>query len=329
MSALWPTPAEVTMLRFVIAFPSWGSRLATAAGLFLGGTALWTVLPLPWALGGLFAILAGHLALWARRQTNAPGGGTPVHEEVWAPVEENWLERLMAHEKRGERWDVTPWEISNRVGCATLVGVLALSLGLAVGAGVLLGGEALGRFLIALPTLFVPLWLSGMRSTWNPSELRKKGEALQTACLAVAPRLGSELEIVPLLALRDGKRGKYPVDARVMVRPTRDDGSGFLGVQLQVALNSVQGTDYPYLYAVVLGKPPCDPAAGAGSVRSKSAQLVTEKGSSEGVKFLVIRQHADKNGGWHTSAREIEAIVTVALTQARTVWRAAGGEVAG
>ena len=34
----------------------------------------------------------------------------------------------------------------------------------------------------------------------------------------------------------------------------REDVTGFLGVQVQVALNNVQGTDYPYLYAVVLGK---------------------------------------------------------------------------
>ena len=59
---------------------------------------------------------------------------------------------------------------------------------------------------------------------------------------------------MPLLALREGRRGHYPVDARLMARPAREDASGFLGVQVQVAMNSVKGTDYPYLYAVVLGK---------------------------------------------------------------------------
>ena len=59
---------------------------------------------------------------------------------------------------------------------------------------------------------------------------------------------------MPTLALREGRRGKYPVDARLMLRPAREDATGFLGVQVQVALNNVQGTDYPYLYAVVLGK---------------------------------------------------------------------------
>ena len=116
-------------------------------------------------------------------------------------------------------------------------------------------------------------------------------------------------------------------DARLMLRPARDDGSGFLGVQVQVAMNNVRGTDYPYLYAVILGK-------GAfrlpdGPTRQRSVEgdvdLVCEPGEGEGVRYVVIRQHADTSGGWHTQPEHIRAIVATALAQARAAWLGAGG----
>jgi hypothetical protein len=161
----------------------------------------------------------------------------------------------------------------------------------------------------------VPLWLNGLRTTWNPSELRTKGLALAAAREVPAPGF----EPVPMLALRDGPRGKYPVDAKLMLRPREDDGAGFLGVQVQVALNNVQGTDYPYLYAVVLGKHPFALPLARGRHRRAGGrvELVFERGESEGVDYLVIRQHADNAGGWHTLPDDVREIVTAALAVAR------------
>jgi hypothetical protein len=179
---------------------------------------------------------------------------------------------------------------------------------------------------VAAPLLLVPLWLNGLRTTWNPSELRKKGDALAVARAVAEPLARGDFDLVPLLALREGRRGKYPVDARLMLRPSREDGTGFLGVQVQVAMNNVQGTDYPYLYAVVLGKEPFEaPRAGDCPRRSGTVKLVAENGRSDDVRFLVVRQHADTRGGWHTDPDQIRSIVAVALRVARAAWRAAGG----
>jgi hypothetical protein len=328
VSGLWPTAAEESQLRFLIPLPSLRSRVFVSATLFAVGLAAWAVVPwFGWL--GLILVLAGHLPLWVRHQSNAPGGATPDHEEVWAPVEDDWLDRVTALEESGKRWDTTPWDLSNLRGCLTLVGVLILMAVVLVMAGAVFGGDALFRLAVAAPLLLVPLWVNGLRTTWNVSELRKKGEALSVA-RAHAERLGAgDFDPVPMLALRDGRRGKYPVDARLMLRPSREDESGFLGVQVQVAMNNVKGTDYPYLYAVVLGKgdfrmPPVSPRQ-----RRDSVDIVFERDESEGVRFLVVRQHADKNGGWHTESEHILAIVEAALEKARAVWRDNGGEVAG
>jgi hypothetical protein len=320
---LFPSPAEVSSLRFLLAaLPGVRTRFAAAGGLFLAGLSLWCLADGIPAVAGLALILAGHLPLWARTETNAPGGATPAHEEVWAPVEEGWLARVRELERRGARWDTTPWDLSNKLGFLTLAGLLAATRVAAVAADGLLQSGILIEAWTAVPFLLVPLWLNGMRTVWNPSELLKKGEALDAARAQFQAIGGEDFDLVPMLALREGRRGRYPVDARVMLRPAVGDGSSFLGVQIQVAMNNVQGTDYPYLYAVVLGKDAFRlPAQPAERWPSDAVKLVFEEGAKEGVRFLVIRQHADKSGGWHTKPEHVRELVRVAIAAGREAWR--------
>jgi hypothetical protein len=326
-----PTVAEAASLRFAVDVRSgaWGvyRRLLAAAVLFLAGAAGWALLPTPLAPFGLVLIVFGHGLLWVRSQSNAPGGATPVHEEIWAPVEEDWYERVRSLEERAARWDATPFDLTNGRGFGVLLGVLvAIGVaGLATAASA--GFDAAFRVTIGAATLLVPFWINGVRTTWNPSELEKKGEALRAALATWTADGGSDFDPVPMLALREGPHGKYPVDAKLMLRPAAEDGSGFLGVQIQVAMNSVQGTDYPYLYAVVLGKddpvsPFWLPAPGLAEERALAnarggRRMVYESGQGDGARYLVVRQHADKGGGWHTDERAIGRIVARALELGR------------
>jgi hypothetical protein len=322
LTPLFPTAAEAAGLRFLLPVGDIRARLLAASALFVLGLSIWSLGPLPSAIVGLVLVLAGHLPLWVRTQTTAPGGATPKHEDVWAPVEDDWLKRVEELEKHGERWDTTPWDISNGVGCLSLVGVL-LALAIAAFAlGAVFGPDVLFRVAVGAPVVVLPLWLNGMRSTWNPSELRKKGEALAVARAALEEDAGKEFDLVPLLALREGRRGQYPVDARLMARPAHEDASGFLGVQVQVAMNNVRGTDYPYLYAVILGKGDFRFPKATGRKSGLGTSLVSETGQSEGVRYEVVRQHADESGGWHTEPSHIRLIVSAALQRAREVWRA-------
>jgi hypothetical protein len=325
LTPLFPTAAEAAGLRFVFPFGDLRVRLGTAASLFLAGIAAWCLASWPWTGAGLALLVAGHLPLWVRTQTTAPGGATPTHEEVWAPVEDTWLERVDDLEKRGARWDTTPWDASSGLGCLALAGVLLLLAITTFLLGIAFGPDALGRVAVAAPLLFVPLWLNGMRTTWNPSELRKKGEALAVARASLEEAAGQDFDLVPLLALREGRRGKYPVDARLMARPAREDASGFLGVQVQVAMNNVKGTDYPYVYAVILGKGAFRLPQARKRQREHGVDLVCETGEGEGVRYLVVRQHADRSGGWHTGPEHIRGIVSAALDRAREAWRENGG----
>lgn len=321
MSRLLPTAAEEALLEFSLGEAVVRRRMLLAAGLFAAGALLLAWLPWPVAMLGAAVILAGHAPVWVRSQSTTPGGATPRHEEIWAPAEEDWLERVRKHEGRGRRWDASPYDLSSPLGFFALVGVaLVLAVPLAWLAGTA-GVGAGARFLYGAAALLLPLWLNGMRTTWNPSELLKKGESLEAALRTVEEH-GEGFEPVPMLALREGRRGKYPVDAKLMLRPVREDGSGFLGVQVQVAMNNVKGTDYPYLYAVVLGEPGFRlPRAAALRSPADGRPLVYEKGEGNGAVFLVVRQHADRLGGWHTEAEDVHRIVWVAMEQGRAAWR--------
>jgi hypothetical protein len=321
----WPTPAEAASLRFLLPVGGLGTRLVAAALLFATGVFLWSAMPLPAAFLGLFVILAGHLVIWVRTQTTAPGGATPAHEDVWAPVEEDWLERVQELEDRGARWDVTPWDVTNGKGCLTLLGFVFLLFGIGLALTWLPGGEWMLRFFAGAAVLVVPLWFNGVRTTWNPSELRKKGQALEVAREAARKLAAGDFELVPTLAIREGRRGKYPVDARLMLRPAREDETGFLGVQVQVAMNNVRGTDYPYLYAVVLGKEPFQLPKVSGRQKLNRVDTVFEKGEGQGVRYIVVRQHADTKGGWHTQEDDIQGLVATAIDAARRAWRDNGG----
>ncbi len=328
MNPLWPTTSEAATLRFLVPGGTPLTRALVALTLFSVGLVVWCLAPLGIAPFGLFLVLLGHLPLWVRTQTTAPGGATPAHEELWAPVEEDWLKRVLDLEKRGARWDTTPWDVSNGIGCLALLALLGALAAVAFLALPALGTGASLRLAAGGVLLFLPLWLNGMRTTWNPSELCKKGQALAVAREDAERLAQGDFDAVATLALREGRRGKYPVDARLMLRPSHEDETGFLGVQVQVALNNVQGTDYPYLYAVVLGKDAFRLPKAEPRLSVQGVNLVCEPGRSEGVRYLVIRQHADKKGGWHTAPAEIHAIVAVALEKARAAWRENGGKTA-
>ena len=327
MIRLFPNAAETASLSFRFPVGGIARRFLAAGALFAAGFSFACFAESTWVQRlGYAILLAGHLPLWVRTQTNAPGGATPAHEEVWVPVEDAWLERVLAHEQRGERWDTTPWDISSRQGKYILILLLAALAAVPLVVGDLSWSSFLVRWGQAVPFLVVPLWFNGIRTIWNPSELRKKGEALATARAAAEPPAKGLFDFVPMLALRKGSRGRYPVDARLMLRPSREDTSGFLGVQIQVSINNVQGKDFPYLYAVVLGKGGFSLPGKAGRRRVGGVDLVSEFGEKEGVHFNVIRQHADQGGGWHTEKAQIDVIVGEALRAGREAWRANGGE---
>ncbi len=311
--SLFPDKNERSYLRFLIGEGRFALRYLVAGGLFVLG--FWlslagVLLPL-----GLALILLGHLPLWVRRQKLAPAPAGAGGEPVWAPADPDWHLQIQQRIAKGRRWDQSFWDLSSPLVIVSLlvlgfVGFLVFSAGVVV-----FDGLAWLPFSLAAFTLWAPMFLNGMRAPWHPNQLIIKAQALAPIGQVVQDVCPDAYDVVPLLGLVEGKRGRYPVDARVMLRPKADDGSGFIGVQVQVCINSVQGKNYPYVYCVVLGKPEFE-------IRASHPKLVLEPGHGDDVRYLVVRQHADRRGGWHTSAKVVSQIVTEAMDIAERARRA-------
>ena len=106
MSALWPTAAEASTLRFLLPFGSLRSRVLYAAACAAAGLLVWAVMPLWIAPVGLVAVLIAHLPSGCAPSPPPPAAPRRQHEELWAPVEDDWLKRVTDLEKRGARWDI-------------------------------------------------------------------------------------------------------------------------------------------------------------------------------------------------------------------------------
>jgi hypothetical protein len=327
--SLWPDHNERSYLAFAIGEGRFGLRYLVAAGLFVLG--FWFSLAGACLPLGLLLILLGHLPLWVRRQKLAPAPVDPLEDPVWAPADPSWHEHVRALIGKGRRWDQSFWDISSPLVIVTmlvlgLVGLVAFAMGVA-----LFDGLALLPFAAAVLTLWLPLFVNGMRAPWHPDQLSIKAEALEVVPEVLEAKHPDRYDLVPLLGLRQGERGRYPVDARIMLRPKEDDGTGFIGVQVQVCINSVQGKNYPYAYCVVLGKPgfaleglEAQRVSRDGLVLEPVSRdrLVLEPGGGDDVSYLVVRQYADRRGGWHTGPPAVSALVAAALDIAERARRA-------
>jgi hypothetical protein len=298
--SLWPDSNERSYLRFAIGEGHLALRYLLAGVLFVVG--FWLSLAGACLPLGLGLILLGHLPLWVKRQVLAPAPTDPLADPVWAPADPDWHREIEERARKGRRWDQSFWDITSPLVIITAVVLGAVGFVVfAVGAA-LFDGLAWLPFSLAALCLWAPLFINGTRAPWHPNQLLIKAEALEPVGELAEAAAPGRYDLVPLLGLMEGKRGRYPVDARIMLRPKEDDGGGFIGVQVQVCINSVQGKNYPYLYCVVLGK-------SGFRIDDGGSSLVCEHGHGDDVSYLVVRQYADRRGGWHTDVGAVARIV--------------------
>ncbi|MBM3334738.1 hypothetical protein FJY63_08760 [Candidatus Sumerlaeota bacterium] len=89
----------------------------------------------------------------------------------------------------------------------------------------------------------------------------------------------------------------------------------FMGIQVRVSLNDVQGTKYPYLYCVILAKPGFGLSQWKTQPKMGAGQVTTEYQESGEVELIVVRQTTTRRSGYHTNkaaqARVFEAAVEI------------------
>lgn len=292
----------------------YGIRLAAAVGLIVCGLGLQFLSPsgaiVPYVGVGL--LLAGNLLLLVRGYDLTPKG---LRKTRWEKTTHDRFAEVRRLEGQVRWWDETFADITCVLGVFCLVVIAAGVLAVAYVLAERFGQEQWATLFVAdAVALVVPHWLTGTRKGWRPTALRQQIGALETAIATIDQYKEPPCQVQPMFEVAGGETTCAPVGARIFIR-FPDGPEDFLGLQFQVALNDVQGTKYPYLYAVLVAKElfglreRCHARIKASAGKGIKIEVKRE----DDVDVIVIRQQTrGRNKGYHTKDKDIRRIAQVA-----------------
>ena len=309
-----PEPQRRGEIKFKIAKSlPYDVRIAMIAGFLVVGAALQFLFPGSWWIGLPF-LGAGTLLSLIRGYDNKLRSA-PTHKE-WTRVTRQQFDHVLGLNEKSKAWDQTFIDITCARGCLTFLVIAGLT---AWGYYLLLGWDEPGladMWVADVAVLVVPHWIVGIRSILKNAPLIIKIQNLLSIADAVPPLSKDGEELQYMLEIGETSAGKTPVDAK-MVLCFHQGSSDFLGLQLQLAINNVQGTDFPYFYCVLVARPPFGLLQ---KWRSRLLPDVTVEKSHEGeVDIVVIRQTTTKTSGYHTKPATVRTLFLYALAEARMV----------
>lgn len=327
---LFPPPEKRGEIAFVFAKSMpYGPRMAVVAAALLCGLAVQLLFSF-WP-GLLLLALASALGMVSGYDSKPETG----KEVKWERVTPDEYRKIIEKAEALKKWDSDAFDISNSSGTVVFfLTVLACVIGYFSLLSKVELPEGFWKYLaIDAAVLLLPLWLTGIREYLTKDRLIIKINLLQQMLrLLEAP---SDVQVFPTLGLHYAAGGKHvPDDARLLLK-LLNAPEEFMGLQVQVSINSVKGTDFPYLYCVLIAKKgsgflngyekfKTEPEEPSGFMRfitipglSSSYGPVYELSPSPEVDVLVIRQRADRNGGYSTSPEQAWKVISAALHTAR------------
>ena len=261
---------------------------------------------------GAFLLLAATLLSLVKGYTNKPSDMKGSRE--WRGAERGNLAKILTISAKAKSWDQSALDVTCPLGCFCF---------LAASTAVIMtflfvwdsGHELLALvWLLDTCVLFAPHWVTGVRTVLTNAPLTIKAQLLlQVMDKWQATALADE-KMLPQIEVLCTSEGQLPQDAKLVLQMDRL-GPDFLGLQTQVVLNNVQGSDFPYLYCVLVARPKL------GLHRQLQPEpptgIVAESKTQDDVEILIIRQHTTKTSGYHTDAAASLSIFGYALSEAR------------
>jgi len=267
-------------------------------------------------LGLILLVLATAMGLVHGYELTVKAGD---ESEKWDQVTPDEYKKVSAKQKDLARWDLDALDITNLLG-----GTIFVVLGIAVLlVWVILQdqpGHISAYWALDCLVLLAPHWVTGVKGYLKQDRLIIKIKLL-TKVMEELSR-PSDIQVLPMLATQATKEERrFPTDARLMLRLIGAPAA-FLGIQVQISINSVQGTDYPYLYCVLLARSEAGLFAGWRDIVKEMPEfresiLPSEPSNEEGVDVMVIRQKTTRTSGYHTKPDQAISIVTFAVKVAR------------
>ncbi len=326
---MWLPAAERTgeiHFRFARSLP-YRRRLQVAFGLMGAGLAVQIVLlgGQNWALG-LPLAFAGVALLLVAGYRNTEETTGPA--ESWRSARRAEVARILEISRKQGQWDQDAVDITNGSGVMALLGlVMVLALATAIipevarklsDAPSYAPPDWLPRLRLMLladfALMLLPFWFTGTRSVLKNGKLVNKTKLLLAVDEAFErlKREGETFDFQLQTAPTGDGSTHVPVDVKAAIRFTEGPPE-FLGLQMQVAINSVQGSDYPYFYCVLVAKTEFAKLRVGPPPRG----IVVEPSAEAEVQVVVIRQETTKKSGYHTGETAARRILEFSLEQAR------------
>jgi len=240
-------------------------------------------------------------------------------DKNWTPVKMEQIYRIEEIEKKAANWDKDILDISNGKGCFTFLATIFLLIfgciflrRYSYFKGVL--GIAAADFIV----LIFPLWFNGLRGVMRQSSLQiKVGIIKRMEEFFQTKKNDGEIFKPALLLARDKRRASVPTDSRFTIT-FENMPEGFYGIQAQININMVQGTNYPYFYCVIAA----EKGFGLQEHFSKIPyirEVIVEYEEDDNAEVIVIRQRTTKSSGYHTNTADCKRILELSLTAARNI----------
>lgn len=266
---------------------------------------------------GLFCLFVGTALILIRGYQVKPV--LKKGSEKWNQVTPDEYTKVKLKAQDLRRWDLDSFDITNRLGCAVLFLVAAFCWGMWFFVVYFLKSPKLaGYWVVDCAVVILPHWITGVRDYLKKDKLVIKIELLEKIMgLLSTP---SDIQVLPMLSTEETTESNLvPADARLLVR-LLNTPDYFLGLQVQISINDVQGTSYPYLYAVLIFKKE------AGILEKKKnffqsppPNVVFEPVGAGDVDVMVIRQKTTKSSGYATNFNQARLILQTALDLSRQI----------
>lgn len=286
-----------------------------------------------WFFLGPALLLAASLLGMVRGYTNQPGRSAPKRE--WRAGDKAQLQMILDIARKSIDWDRSAIDITCTAGCFTLVVAAAVVGAVAVALSVL-GYATVGMTLVVdAIVLLLPQWVTGVRRILTNAPLTIKVQNLLHIYAHWEAFKRETEQMSAQLEMAKGPAGEMPTDAKLILQiPSL--GDQFLGIQTQVVLNNVQGTDYPYLYCVLVARSGLQMPRKLASTRTdtnaarprqgllaelfsfkKPNGITVETKREDDMDILVVRQATTQDSGYHTDSAAAVRIFDCALDLAR------------
>ncbi|MBL7077080.1 MAG: hypothetical protein ISS31_06385 [Kiritimatiellae bacterium] len=262
-------------------------------------------------LGAAFLLAATVLSI-VRGYSNVPGQLKGKRE--WRVGNHDQLRTIVKIAEQSKRWDQSLLDITCLRGflvlAAAVIGITVACIGLFI----LSQDDLMHALVLDTAVLLLPHWLTGVRRILTNAPLTTKVEQLLSivSYWEAHPEPGETL--TPQIEFRTDGAGEVPTDAK-LIMGLPELGDTFPGLQVQVVLNNVQGSDFPYVYCVLVAKPKLNMLK---KIKLDAAQgTVLEPKHQGDVDIIVVRQQTTKTSGYHTKPAKVLAIFHLARAMAR------------